>query len=408
MNEGAAVAKLNWLSGCVTGETGKVVANLANALSALRALLPDCLGYDEMARCAILMKPLASDPKFYRRPLTDVDIGILQTHLQRNGLPRLPKDVMHQAADIRAHEESFHPLRAWLNNLVHDGKPRIRGGLHQGERVQPFLARYFGADATPYVAAIGTYFLIFMVARIYRPGCKGDYMLVLEGPQGSGKSTGCGKLGGEHFDDSLPELSAGKDVSQHLRNKWLIEVSEMHAMNKADTLQLKAFITRTVERYRPSYGRREVEEPRQCVFVGTTNATAYLKDPTGGRRFWPVKTRRVAIDALERDRDQIFAEAVQMFHAGEQWWPDREFETAHIAPEQAARYEADAWEEAIAKGIEGTRETSLLQLAKSALDIDKDKLTRGDQLRISAALKQFGWGEVRRSKGVRYWGPVTE
>ena len=218
------------------------------------------------------------------------------------------------------------------------------------------------------------------------------------------KSTACGILGGKWFSDGLPDVTAGKDAQQHLRGKWLIEVSEMHAMNRAETAQLKAFITRQIERYRPSHGRKEVIEPRQCVFIGTTNKDTYLRDETGGRRFWPIRAGTIDVDALARDRDQLFAEAAMRYRAGEPWWPDKDFERAHITPEQAERYEADAWEETITAYVGNKTKVTVGEVARDALGIETPRIGTSDQRRIAAALEQLGWKRIRKDgQGKRWW-----
>ena len=120
-------------------------------------------------------------------------------------------ETVHKAIDLRANECSFHPVRDYIESLESDGIPRLSG----------WLSAYLGAERTPYTAGIGRMFLISMVARILERGCKADHMLVLEGPQGSLKSTACAIIGGLYFSDNLPDVTAGKDVSQHLRGKWL-------------------------------------------------------------------------------------------------------------------------------------------------------------------------------------------
>jgi hypothetical protein len=398
-----------WTNRLQRDEQGNALPNLANAMTALRSApeLRDCFAFDQMLRGPILVNrlPKGCDGDL-PRPVRDSDVSLAQEWLQRHELRRLGKDTTHQAVDLRAEERAFHPVRDYLNALRWDGKPRLATWLHT----------YLGAKQTEYTKGIGTMFMIAMVARVLKPGCKCDYMLILEGPQGAKKSTACQILGGQWFSDGLPDIrSAGKDVAQHLNGKWLIEVAEMSALDKAEAAALKAFLTRTEEKYRPSYGRKEVVEPRQCVFIGTTNKHAYLRDETGGRRFWPVIVGIIYTDALARDRDQFFAEAVHLYQKGWRWWPSQKFELEHILPQQEARYEADAWEEAVSRFLDGPRggalpkQTTILEVANKALGIDRGKVGTADQRRIVAILERAGWVRgSRQNTGVPWVRGVTQ
>jgi predicted P-loop ATPase len=389
-----------WLDLCAKDRRGEPLPNLANAMVALRhdPTMKDAFAFDEMERVPILMRPIVPDDlNFTQHPITDVDVTALQERLQLAGLRNIAKETTQQGVALRAHECAFHPVRDWLDSLKWDGTPRLAF----------WLSTYLGAQPTPYSEAIGRMFLISMVARIYEPGCKADYMLVLEGPQGNLKSTACMVLGGKYFSDSLPDVTADKDASQHLRGKWLIEVSEMHAMSRAENAHLKAFITRPIERYRPSYGRNEVVERRQSVFIGTTNKNTYLRDETGARRFWPNATGHIDVDALRRDRNQLFAEAVHAYRQRERWWPDGKFECEIIASEQEARFEDDAWREPIVEFLAlYDRSPTISEIARRALDIQTCKISRQDQLRIASILEHLGWRRLPKDgRGNRRWAP---
>jgi predicted P-loop ATPase len=387
-----------WWEDLLKGDNGNPVPNLHNAVVVLRGEpeFHHLFAYDQMLCSAILMRPFDDAPGFKPRPLTDSDVSRIQTRVQALALLRLSKDVIHQAVDVIAEDRRFHPVRDYLNRLEWDGVSRL----------ETWLIDYLGVERDPYSMTVGAMFLVSMVARIFQPGCKVDHLLVLEGAQGVLKSTACRILGGEWFSDNLPDVSkAGKDVSQHLRGKWLIEVDEMHAMNRAEAAQLKSFITRQTERYRPSYGRLEVIEPRQCVFIGTTNKDAYLRDETGGRRFWPLKIGTINTAALESDRDRLFAEAVKRYRDGARWWPDKDFEREYTMPEQAARYEGDVWEDQIKVYLEIKDKVTIGQIARDVFSLENAKIGTAEQRRIAAVLDLLGWERLPKDRqGNRYWG----
>jgi len=400
---GETIANEEWKTGWIVTGKGSPISNLANALHALQNAfeLKDLLGYDEMTRTNTLnhSAPGAGYDFGGPRPVRDVDVNHVQEWLQKAGLTSLSKDTTHQAVDTQAKGRAYHPVRDYLNDLQWDGKPRL----------DTWLSVYFGVKGKPeYHQGIGRMFLIAMVARVLKPGCKSDHMVVLEGSQGAKKSTACGILAGDWFSDNLPDLRGdGVRVSQHIRGKWLIEIAEMSAMNKAENADLKAFITRNEERFLPKYGRQEVIEPRQCVFIGTTNKDTYLRDETGGRRFWPVKVGTIDTRALARNRDQLFAEAVAMFRKGEEWWPDAAFEAEHIRDEQDARYEMDAWNVDIAAYIKTKDRVTVGDVGQHALQLNKSQLGTTEQRRIAAVLEKLGW-HGKRSKTARWYVPPVQ
>jgi len=384
-------------------ETGSPLPNLYNALVAMRqhAPLTDLLRYDEMSLTTILHREMPAMPDCtIPRPIRDKDVIALQEVMQGLGLRRIARGTVQDAVDLIAAENSFHPVRQYLDGLEWDGVQRVRG----------WLGKYLGVQGDKYPDEIGQLFLIAMVARIYRPGCQADYVLVLEGPQGALKSSACRALAGDWFSDGLPDITHADPIrlSMHLRGKWLIEIAELASLHASEVETIKAFATRTHETYTPKYARNEVVEPRQCLFIASTNQSEYLHDETGGRRFWPVAVGKIDLDGLRLVRDQLFAEAVELYRDGARWWPEREFEAAHIAPQQAERYEEDAWADAIEDWLARQLgyEFTVTEVAMGSIGLPLARIRTHEQRRVRKVLIRLKWKQTPgRSKGRKWIRP---
>lgn len=247
---------------------------------------------------------------------------------------------MIDAVETTAKKKIVHPVREYLTGLIWDRTPRL----------DSMLPCYFRTDDTQFTRAVGPKFMIGAVARAYRPGVKVDTMPVMESAQGLKKSTGLAALvpNPDWYSDTPIPLD-DKDRFQMLRGIWLYELSELDSFRGKDGTRIKAFVSSKADNYRPSYGRRNRMHPRTCVFAGTTNEHAYLIDRTGNRRFWPVKCHGVIdVAGIERDRDQLWAEAVHRYLAGETWWIDSAGLQRVAEGEQEAREIGDDWTEVFA------------------------------------------------------------
>lgn len=271
------------------------------------------------------------------KPWDDTDSDHLRIMLERIVSGKIAIADIYTAVNATADRQSCHPVKDYLSGLVWDGVPRL----------DTLFIDYLGADDTPYNRAVCRKSFTAAVARIMKPGCKYDCMTVLVGGQGRFKSTILATMGGPWFSDSLRTFE-GKEAEERLRGAWIIEVSELQAFDRSSVEAIKGFLSKQSDRYRPAYGRMMKEYPRECVFFGTTNTPDFLRDTTGGRRFWPVdidqqeRTKSVADDLL-KERDQIWAEAVHCFKDGEPLYLTGEVEQAALSIQEDHR-EVDAWE----------------------------------------------------------------
>lgn len=384
--------------------TGGYKPNLFNACCAFReaAEFRGRLSFDQFSMRTEVVGPLPwrnDNPRWW----DNYDDTAATFWLQQQDL-NIGRQIVQQAIELVAWENRRHPVVDWLRNLKWDRQPRI----------DDWLTYYLGVTRTSYAQAVGRAFLVQAIARIMMPGCKADHVLILEGPQGVRKSTAVRTLAGPWFTDELAEFGS-KDAGLQMRGVWIIELPELDNFTRAEVSKIKAFISRTTDRFRPPYGDRIIEAPRECVFLGTVNEDEYLKDATGGRRFWPVRVgQSIDIEALARDREQLWAEALHAYESGEPWWLEDSSLKAAAHSEQTARHEDDPWLAIIARWVaeKGRTRFTADEILVDVLDKRKGDISRLDYLRTAKVLKKLGFerGTIRiGGEPIKGWkSPVLE
>ena len=334
-------------------------------------------------------------------PLQDEDIVDIRLMIEDAGFEPTTSDV-YPAVVRFAHDNTFDPVLDYLNDLEWDKVPRI----------DRWLQTYMDAPDHGIISVFGSKFLIGAVARIYQPGCQMDNMLVFEGKQGAGKTTGVSALfGREYMISSISDFKS-KEASIALQGRWCAEIAELAALKKTDITEVKKFITETVDQYRPVHGKLTVDKPRRCVFIGTTNERQYLKDATGNRRFWPVPCGDVDVSRITQDRDQLWAEAVTRFRQGEKWWIENLEDLSQAEAIQSDRAEQEPWGEIIDAWLDDPQRAHLkfvttTLILREAVRKDASQMTREDEMRVGKHLDRRGWAHARRvpSPGERrVWG----
>jgi predicted P-loop ATPase len=393
----------NWKSDLLTNKAGEVRPQLANAMHAFREApaWSGVLAHDEFARETMLMAPAPwAGGDEIPRPWTSHDDLLAANWLQQEGIGVTPA-VTQQAVEAVARDRSYHPVADYLDGLKHDEDPRL----------VTWLTDYMGVADTAYHREVGRIIMVSAVARIYKPGCKADTVPIFEGLQGAKKSTAMRILFDPWFTDDLAELGS-KDAALQTRGVWGIEIGELDAMSRSEVSKVKAFVSRTKDRYRPPYGSRVIEVPRSCTFWGTTNQDHYLKDETGNRRYFPVTVGKIDIENLREDRDQLWAEAVEAYRSGAEWWITDSQLQADAQRQQSARYAGDPWDGVISRFTASRNEVTVTEVLRDCLHLEMSRWGQAEQNRVARSLKSMGWERKQRRTGDErdwiYRRPMTD
>lgn len=388
--------------GLTTNKQGVPDHNAANLLRVFSAFpgIADHVWFDSFYQVVFTDWGIQGVGPAGPREWSDADEIRLMVELQDTfGFRRLTRNVVSDAVHLFARSRPRHEPRDWIESLTWDGTPRVLD----------FFARAMGAAETHYSQAVSKNWWVSIVARVMKPGCKVDTMVILEGLQGSYKSTAMQIVGGKWYGE-VTESPTNKDFFQALHGKVIAEIAELDSFSRAETTTIKRVLSTAIDRFRPPYGRHAQDFPRQCVFVGTTNEKNYLKDHTGARRFWPVKVHKIDLDYIRENRDQLFAEAVVMFREGATWWA---MPTDETNVQQADRYDADVWEDIIAGYLALNYQVTVAGVATGPLEIDPGRISKLDQMRIAKILERLGWHreqawDAESKRNVRVWKRPVE
>lgn len=383
-----------WRDRLQLSANGVVKANLHNAITAVRGIsqVSDRFWWDDFHHRIVVSGKLPWGDEVDDRPWLDWDDAKLTEFVQASDVP-VGLDLINVAVRTVAMERRRNCLQEWLAGLKWDGTPRIGN----------WLPYYFGVESTAYTEAVGRAWLISAVARAMDPGCKADHVLILEGKQGKGKSSAIHALvGGEFYTDEISDFGS-KDAALQMSGSWVIELGELDVVSRSAIERTKAFLSRRSDRYRPPYAKYVVDQPRQCVFVGTSNNVVF-QDATGNRRFWPVQVKHVDIAGLAAEREQIWAETVSAYRAGEPWWITSDDVAADAEVQQHTFITCDPWDHACTEWLVGRDRTTTAELLSNAIGLSIDKRTRKEEMRVASYLKNNGWDrkQIRRN-GERIW-----